>query len=387
MSRMGFELPSSVMRRIHGRAFDRISPRMWVLVVLAFVACIGGGEVPGKPVTPPKVDILEYPDLSDSTRMQTPTQQGERPRLLPRNRPPEVPAARKVPIKVHLPSGSGPFPVVVVSHGAGGDWDTHFAQAQDLAAHGYVVLCVEHVGSDRERLMQGAKPMKNLEAMIRDSHEVLTRPKDISFAIDQAARWNQAEGKLKGKFDLDRVGVMGHSFGAFTTMVVCGMRPALDWMTPRVEPGKGLGPDLRDARVKCGVALSPQGVGEPFFIEASFASLRVPLLGMSGTKDDQQAGQPAQNRKDAFALWPAGPHKFVWLDNAKHVDFSDSSGTDRRALPSKTRADVQPVTLAATLAFLDANLKGDAEAGKRVSVEGLKPLLRGEVSKVEVLSK
>ncbi len=355
-----------------------------LLFLAAFLAM---GAAPDNAPAPSKVDILEYPDLADATRMQASAQQGARPRLLPRNRPPEVPAARKVPIKVHLPSGSGPFPVVVVSHGAGGDWDTHFAQAQDLAAHGYVVLCVEHVGSDRKRLMQGAQPMKNLDAMIRDSQEVLARPKDISFAIDQAARWNQAEGKLKGKFDLERVGVMGHSFGAFTTMVICGMRPALDWMTPRVEPGKGLGPDLRDPRVKCGVALSPQGVGEPFFVEASFASLRAPLLGISGTKDAQQAGQPAQNRKDAFALWPAGAHKFVWLENAGHVDFTDSSGAERRALPSKTRDDVQPVTRAATLYFLDANLKDDAEAGKRLSVEGLKPLLRGEVSKVEVLSK
>ena len=308
-----------------------------------------------------QVQVIEFPDLTSG--------------------------ARKVPIKVHVPTTGGPYPVIVVSHGAGGDWDTHFAQAQDLASHGYAVLCVEHTGSNRQRLTKGLRPMKNLDAMIRDADEVLARPKDVSFAIDQAQRWSESDERLRGKLDVRRVGAMGHSFGAFTTMVVCGMRPALDWLVPAVPPGKGLGPDLRDPRVKCGVALSPQGVGEPFFIADSFASLRVPLLGISGTKDDQQAGQPAANRKDAFALWPKGASRFVWLANAKHLDFTDSTGTARRQLPSASRDDVQPVTRASTLAFFDAHLKLDTEAAKRLSVEGLKPFLRGTIEWAEVLPK
>ena len=229
--------------------------------------------------------------------------------------------------------------------------------------------------------------MKNLDAMIRDADEVLARPKDVSFAIDRASEWNATHEKLKGRLDLARVGAMGHSFGAFTTMVVCGMRPALDWLEPPVAPGKGLGPDLRDARIKCGVALSPQGVGEPFFITESFGSLRVPLLGISGTKDSQQAGQPPENRKDAFALWPKGEHRFVWLENARHLDFTDSSGSGSRALPSASRKDTQPVARAATLAFFDMQLKSDPEAAKRLTVESLTPLLRGQITGVDVLAK
>lgn len=160
-----------------------------------------------------------------------------------------------MPVKVHVPEGAGPFPVSIVSHGAGGDWDTHYAQAQHLASHGYAVLCLEHVGSNRQRITQGFPMMQNLEAMIHDSEEVLARPRDVSFVIDRAAEWNRTHDKRRGKPDLPHVGVMGHSFGAFTTMVVCGMRPALNWLTPRVEPGKGIDPDLSDARVKCGVAL------------------------------------------------------------------------------------------------------------------------------------
>ena len=333
------------------------------------------------------VEIFAFPDLVDPARQAPASAESARPRLSPRKEEATPTVGRRVPIKVHLPKGGGPYPVVVVSHGAGGDWDTHFAQAQDLATHGYAVLCVEHVGSNGERMKQGLRPMKNIEAMIHDADEVLARPKDVSFAIDQAGRWNATDEKLRGKLDLDRVGVMGHSFGAFTTMVTCGMRPALDWLVPTVAPGKGLGPDLRDDRVKCGIALSPQGVGEPFFIAESFAGLRAPLLGISGTKDDEQGGLPATNRRDAFARWPAGPHLFIWLANAKHLDFTDSTGTSRRALPSATRDDVQGVTRAATRAFLDLHLKSDAAAAARLTQAELVPLLHGTIDKVEVMSK
>ncbi|MCA3007074.1 MAG: prolyl oligopeptidase family serine peptidase [Phycisphaerales bacterium] len=342
----------------------------------------------GVAAAPLAVEVVAFPDLVDDSRRGPPSAEAERPRRLLRRRAEAAPASgRAVPIKAHAPTAGGPYPVIVLSHGAGGDWDTHFAQAQDLAAHGYVVLCLQHVGSDRERLTQGLRPLQNLDAMIRDADEVLARPKDVGFALDMAKRWNDAHATLRGKLDLQHVGAMGHSFGAFTTMVVCGMRPALDWLAPAVAPGVGLGPDLRDARVRCGVALSPQGVGEPFFLADSFASLRAPLLGVSGSADAQQAGQPATNRRDAFALWPKGPHAFVWLSNAAHLDFTDSTGTDRRAQPSPSRADVQPIARAATRAFFDLHLKGDEAARSRLTVAGLSPLLRGVVDRVEVLTK
>lgn len=337
--------------------------------------------------TPVEVEVVDFPDVVDDARGGQAAAERQRPRLLPRRQRDATPVGRSVPMKVHLPTAGGSWPVVVVSHGAGGDRDTHFAQAHDLAAQGYVVVCLEHVGSNRDRLTQGLRPLQNLDAMIRDADEVLARPRDVAFAIDQVERWNRTHPRLRGRCDLERVGAMGHSFGAFTTMVVCGIRPALDWLAPPVPPGKGLGPDLRDARVRCGVALSPQGVGEPFFVAESFGSLQAPLLGVSGDDDHQQAGQPARNRRDAFARWPDGDHRFVWLANASHLDFADSTGASRRMQPSPTRAAVQPITKRATLAFFDWHLKGDAPSMATLSVAGLRPLLHGDVDAVEVLAK
>jgi predicted dienelactone hydrolase len=293
---------------------------------------------------------------------------------------------RRVPIKVHLPQWNGPFPGVVLSHGAGGHWDANHAQARHLASHAYVVLALEHVGSNSERMRQGMRFVANLKAMTRDAAEVLGRPRDVGFAIDQAEAWQRDHGELKGAFDLSRVAVMGHSFGAYTALAACGARPALDWLVPRVEPGRGLGPDLSDARIKACVALSPQGPGEPVFLEGSFGTVDRPVLAISGTRDEQQ-GAPPENRRRCFELLPPGRKVLVWLANADHLAFSDATGSKRTNLPSRSRADAQPIARAATLLFLEAQLRGDAEADARLSDSGLQPLAHGVVRRIDVLRK
>jgi predicted dienelactone hydrolase len=309
------------------------------------------------------VTTIEFPDLKDENR-----------------------GGRRVPIKIHVPEQQGRWPVVVFSHGGGGNWDANSAQANHLASRGYAVLCLEHVGSNTERMKEGLRFMDNVKAMTRGSSEVLGRPKDVSFALDTAEEWNRTHPVLKGRLNLERVGVMGHSFGAYTTLVVCGARPALDWLTPPVSPGRGLGPDLSDPRVAAGVALSPQGPGEPFFLETSYASVKRPLLGITGSRDKQQSAPP-EHRRRFFELLPPGGKIFIWLANADHLGFSDSKGSGQRSLPSNSRTDAQPLVRAATLLFFEATLRGDKEAEKGLSYESLKPLLRGVVNEMEIQKK
>ena len=314
------------------------------------------------------VATLEFPDLTDLKR-------GE----------------RKIPIKIHFPKDiNDPTPVIIVSHGAGGNWDTHYAQAHHLASHGYIVLCVEHTGSNTTFMKRNLRWFKNLKSMVRTADEVLGRPKDISFAIDQAERWNRSHAMLHGKFDMKHVGVMGHSFGAYTTLAISGARPALDWLQPPLAPGKGIGPSLRDERVKCSVALSPQGVGEPFFLRESFAYLQIPVLGISGSKDKELSGdRPPDNRYQAFSLWPnaQGNNKYVWITNARHLDFTDAHGSNKRELPSEARAQVQTIVKAATLLFFNAHLKDDAKSKNKLTTEGLKLYLGDSINHVEVRTK
>jgi predicted dienelactone hydrolase len=287
-----------------------------LLMAPVLLAGLAQAQVPQRPEAegPLATQTIEFAELVDSAR-----------------------ESRRVPIKVHVPDWTGPFPVVVLSHGAGGSWDANHAQARHLASHGYVVLALEHIGSNTARMRQGLRFAANMKAMTRDADEVLNRPKDVRFALDQAEQWNREHPQLKGRLDLARVGMVGHSFGAFTTLVACGARPALDWLTPSVPPGQGLGPELGDARIKACVALSPQGPGEPFFLESSYATINRPVLGISGSNDVQQGTTP-ENRRRFFDHLPPGNKVLVWLTQADHAAFSDSSGSRAAVALARRRA-------------------------------------------------
>jgi predicted dienelactone hydrolase len=331
------------------------------LTLFCLLACSGlAGAADLAAPGPRRVEVTDFPDLVDAARQ------------------------RKVPMKLHLPAGEDALPLVLLSHGAGGSRDANFAQAQHLASHGYAVLALEHPGSNTEVLTQGLRLRRNLNTMTRDADEVLGRPRDMGFAIDQAARWNTSDSPLRGRFDLAHVGALGHSFGAYTVLALAGVRPALDWLKPVVGKGRGLGPDLRDARVACVVALSPQAPGEPFFIESSYATMAVPVLGITGSKDAQQGDAGPEDRRRALALWPAGDKWLVWIDGADHSAFSDSTGSGKRMLRSASRERAQPVVRAATLRFFDACLKGDATGREALSVETLRSQAR---DRIEVLTR
>lgn len=90
-----------------------------------------------------QVNILQFRNLVDTSRSN-----------------------RNVPVKIHYPAEKGVYPVIVVSHGAGGSWDGHYGLAHFMASYGYVVLCLEHVGSNTAVLKKSIRLMHNVNAMI-----------------------------------------------------------------------------------------------------------------------------------------------------------------------------------------------------------------------------
>lgn len=112
------------------------------------------------------------------------------------------------------------YPVVLFSHGGGTTMEAHVAQCEDLASHGYVVAAVDHtyvasaaelpgrVVTDRDATasFDEGDPLAAITQIMAD---------DDSFVIDELAEINAggADALLKGKLNLQAIGVVGHSLG------------------------------------------------------------------------------------------------------------------------------------------------------------------------------
>ena len=122
---------------------------------------------------------------------------------------------REVPVKVYAPkSDQGPFPVIVFSHGLGGTRDGYEYLGRHWASHGYVCVHLQHLGSD-DAVWKGSKqPLADMRKAVREPANILNRPLDVRFALDQLAKLNHDDPAFKGRLDLEQVGMAGHSFGA-----------------------------------------------------------------------------------------------------------------------------------------------------------------------------
>jgi predicted dienelactone hydrolase len=155
---------------------------------------------------------------------------------------------RKVPVKIYYPKGDGPFPVIIFSHGLGGSREGYEYLGRYWASYGYVSVHLQHLGSD-DAVWRDAAPGERMQRM-RDAtlnlENAINRPKDVSFAIDQLEKMNQENGPFKGRLDLKRIGVAGHSFGAFTTLAIAGQKFG----------GAQRNIPFADPRVKAAIAMS-----------------------------------------------------------------------------------------------------------------------------------
>jgi predicted dienelactone hydrolase len=266
--------------------------------------------------------------------------------------------SRAIPVRIYYPDGRGPFPVILFSHGLGGSRDGYAYLGEYWASHGYVSVHIQHPGSDSS-LFHSARPLRALIEAARDPKNAIDRPKDVSFALDVFGRLeNQPGFVLQGKLDLGKIGVGGHSFGAYTALAASG----------RTLGNGRIGTlDLRDPRIKACVALSAPSKGETDC--PSYASFAVPCLHMTGTKDMSPIGgtTPAQRRAPYDCIH--GPDQYLVIFNGgDHMVFS---GRLRRS-PEPTDARFQRLVCEATTAFWDAYLKGDPAARAWLAGAGFK---------------
>jgi predicted dienelactone hydrolase len=256
---------------------------------------------------------------------------------------------RTIPYKLYVPDGDGPFPVVVHSHGLGGSREGSTYILEDVAAAGFVVVALQHPGSDASILGRSeVRQARGRLGLARELGEAARqRYGDVPFAVRQVDAMQTAAGPARGKLDLARIGMSGHSFGALSTLVAAGQTvpraPASGWREPRLRaaivysPNKPMAGDARTA----------------------LAGVVIPMLHFTGTEDRTRFDleQTPWERTAAFQAIDRADQFLIVLAGGDHMIFNGQRPTESPAPEAQRRLIVEE-----TVRFWRAYLADDREA-------------------------
>jgi predicted dienelactone hydrolase len=270
-------------------------------------------------------------------------------------------AARKrtVPVRIYLPEAEQPgtCPIVLLSHGLGGSREGFPYLGEYWAKHGYVVIAMQHVGSDTEAVRRKpGKTVAELSSEAVNAENAQARVADVKFVLDELERQTKDDKKLKGRLDLDKIAIGGHSFGAHTTLSVAGRFP----FAP--EP-----------RIKAAIAMSP---ASPVGVNPAglHRNVKVPILHLTGTKDFSPIRPDTKptDRRIPFDNISAPGQYLVIFKDGDHMLFS---GHRRLLGLNRMEKECQPIIQETTLKFLDATLRQSSEAKEWLNGNGCTTLL------------
>jgi len=261
------------------------------------------------------------------------------------------------------------YPVVIMRAGASLEVWNYSTLAEDLASHGYVVVGFDApyrtfvVGFPDGRVMRRT-PENNPELcegqeqaqQARCVNRVLTAwTADIAFVLDRLERLNtsDASGKFKGRLDITRVGVFGHSFGGATAAQFCH----------------------DDSRCKAGIDVDGQPFGS--VIQAGLHQPFMFLLSDHGDSSDPVSRQIGANIQSIYDRLPPDGRLRVEIRGANHFLFSDDGALLKSHIVMRTLRALGVVgidgrrQLAVTVycvhSFFDAYLKGTSVSRLNIS--------------------
>lgn len=252
-----------------------------------------------------------------------------------------------------LPASS---PVLVFSHGSGSALNAHQFTVEHLVSRGYVVALVEHTGNVGFR-----------EFMPTISEIAVYRPQDISRLIDELEVLNAPGAALAGRMDLSRIAAGGHSFGGYTSLVLCGAEldanhlarlcaeaeddEAFVAVACRSAEAAAAGEPAADPRIDACLLFAPSVT--PWFGEdlTGLRAVRVPTLLMSGTLD---VFTEYAEHVSAWNAWDKDLY-LVTLEGGGHIGFTDV-GNDGTMPHARMRELINVYSAAFLDAFLGQRL-------------------------------
>jgi predicted dienelactone hydrolase len=216
---------------------------------------------------------------------------------------PGLPPGWQDAVRDAAPRG-GRFPLVVFSHGYGGHRRQSTFLCTHLASHGYVVAAMDHTGNTVIEVLQVTLAAQMGQPPPDPETELATlmptRPADVTFVIDRLLA-DTVDGVTT--IDADRIGMSGHSFGGWTTLMATA----------------------RDRRIRTALALAPAGgstplPGAPLTAALDFAWGRdVPTLFLVADSDTLL---PLNGMRELLGR-TTSPKRMIVLENADHMHFCD----------------------------------------------------------------
>ncbi|HIK22323.1 MAG TPA: alpha/beta hydrolase [Thermosynechococcus sp. M3746_W2019_013] len=270
-------------------------------------------------------------------------------------------------------------PVVIVSHGLGATRYSYRYLCQHLASHGFAVIALEHVGSSARQVM--SFPMAYVSPRMA-AQEFLDRPLDVTFVLNRLAAFPEQLYPWAGQLNLERVAVIGQSFGGYTALALAGAR--LDFQQLRRHctrtvlhsfnvslllqcQAQALPPKvyaLEDARVQAVIAVNP--ITSALFSPESLGHLKAAVMLVAASNDT--IAPPVEEQIYPFT-WLTGRDRYlVLMDNATHFSTIGETSPNEPVLPvPKVLVGATPLRSRAylrglSLAFLRLHLLGDEQA-------------------------
>ena len=243
---------------------------------------------------------------------------------------------RTFPIDIYLPQGSPrPAPVVVISHGLGSDRLSFEYLAKHLASYGFAVAVPEHPGSNAKQLQDLITGKAN---EVVEPAEFVNRPLDVKELLDYLSNLSAGHPSYRGQLDLQRVGIIGQSFGGYTALALAGAQinfAQLDkdcrlendtWNASLLLQCRARSLDrslynFTDPRIKAAIAINP--ISSSILGETSLSKIQSPVMVIGGSADTVA---PALVEQIQPFTWLTSPNKYlVLMKNGTHFSTIDQS--------------------------------------------------------------
>lgn len=236
---------------------------------------------------------------------------------------------RAFDMDIYLPQRSPqPAPVVVISHGLGSDRLSFQYLAKHLASYGFAVAVPEHPGSNAQQIQN---LVTGRATEVAEPAEFVNRPLDIKDLLDYLTKLSTTDPAYQGQLDLQRVGVIGQSFGGYTALALAGAGinfAQLDrdcrlenetWNISLLLQCRARGLERNqynfdDPRIKAAIAINP--IVSSILGETNLSKIQIPVMLIAGSADTVA---PALLEQIQPFTWLTSPNKYlVLINNGTH---------------------------------------------------------------------